>query len=123
MRTASSVRAGRRRWFLAALADPDSPELGRSLAEVGAAVAGDAPRLVLAVASAVGPWRPFGEVRLDAERGAHLDAAPAFDPIGNVPPGLRAEGLIAWLRDSGYRGSRRARGASAQSGGSTGFTV
>ncbi|SCE83728.1 hypothetical protein GA0074695_1500 [Micromonospora viridifaciens] len=118
-----SFRAGRRRLFLAALADPDSAELGRSLAEVSAAVDADAPRLVLAVASAVGPWRPVGQVRLEAQRGAREDAALAFDPVGNAPPGLRMQGLLTWLRDATYRGSRRARGASAQSGGSLGVTV
>ncbi|MDZ5445708.1 phosphodiesterase [Micromonospora sp. 4G57] len=119
-----SFRAGRRRLFLAALADPDSPDLGRSLADVSAAAARvDAPRLVLAVASAVGPWRPFGQVCLVDQRGAREDAALAFDPIGNVPPGLRVVGPIARLRDRTYRGSRLARGASAQSGGSLGVTV
>ncbi|SCG74400.1 hypothetical protein [Micromonospora humi] len=73
-------------------------------------MAGDEPRPVLAVASAAGPWRPFGEVRLSARRGARADAAPAFDPIGNVPPGLRLAGPPARLRDTGYRGSRRGRG-------------
>ncbi|WP_435151991.1 hypothetical protein [Micromonospora aurantiaca (nom. illeg.)] len=104
-------RAGGRRLFLAVLADPESPDLGRGLAGAGAAVAADEPRLVLAVASAVGRWRPFGEVRLDDERGAAEDAALAFDPIGNVPPGLRLAGPLARLRDDSYRGSRRARGA------------
>lgn len=116
-----SLRAGRRRLYLAVLADPESPELGRDLAGVAAAVAADRPRLVLAVASAAGPWRPFGEVRLDRQRGAREDAALAFDPIGNPPPGLRVGGPVGWLRDTTYRGSRRARGA--QSGGSTGVTV
>ena len=83
----------------------------RSLAEVSAVVGSDAPRLVLAVASAVGPWRPFGQVCLDGQRGAREDTALAFDPIGNVPAGLRAVGPIARLRDRTYRGSRRARGA------------
>ncbi|MER7475534.1 phosphodiesterase, partial [Micromonospora sp. NPDC000018] len=55
--TVVSFRTGRRRLLLAALADPESPDLGRSLAEVAAAARADAPRLVLAVASAVGPWR------------------------------------------------------------------
>lgn len=105
-----SFRAGRRRLYLAVLADPDSPELGRGLAELPAA-GDDGPRLVLAVASAVGPWRPFGEVRLDGPRDAREDAALAFDPIGNVPPGLRVAGPLAWLRDTTYRGSRRGRGA------------
>ncbi|MFG2168538.1 phosphodiesterase [Micromonospora chersina] len=106
-----SFRAGRRRLYLAVLADPDSPELGRGLAELPAAGGDDGPRLVLAVASAVGPWRPFGEVRLDGRRGAREDAALAFDPIGNVPPGLRAAGPLAWLRETTYRGSRRGRDA------------
>ncbi|MGC4893037.1 phosphodiesterase [Micromonospora sp. DT31] len=106
-----SFRAGGRRLFLAVLADPESPDLGRGLAEAGAVVARDEPRLVLAVASAVGPWRPFGEVRLDAERDAAEDAALAFDPVGNVPAGLRLIGPLARLRDDSYRGSRRARGA------------
>ncbi|WP_343445481.1 phosphodiesterase [Micromonospora schwarzwaldensis] len=106
-----SFRAGDRRLFLAVLADPDSPDLGRTLAEAGAAVAGDEPRLVLAVASAVGPWRPFGEVRLGGRHGDPEDAVPAFDPIGNVPAGLRLAGPLARLRDASYRGSRRGRGA------------
>ena len=118
-----SFRAGRRRLFLAALADPDSADLGHSLAEVSAAATRDAPRLVLAVASTVGPWRPFGQVCLDGQRGAREDTALAFDPINNVPAGLRAEGPIARLRDRTYRGSRQARGATAQSGGSMGVTV
>ncbi|MEU6077516.1 phosphodiesterase [Micromonospora sp. NPDC047074] len=121
--TIMPLRAGRRRLFLAALADPDSPDLGRSLAEVADAVRADAPRLVLAVASAVGPWRPFGQVSLDAQRSARDDAALAFDPVGNLPPGLRAAGPLAWLRRHTYRGSQRARGAAPQSGGSTGATV
>ncbi|MFG1890284.1 phosphodiesterase [Micromonospora sp. NPDC049051] len=121
--TIMPLRAGRRRLFLAALADPDSPDLGRSLAEVADAARADAPRLVLAVASAVGPWRPFGQVELGAQLSAREDAALAFDPVGNLPPGLRALGPIAWLRARTYRGSQRARGAVAQSGGSTGVTV
>ncbi|MEH1101812.1 phosphodiesterase [Micromonospora sp. CPCC 205561] len=121
--TIMPLRAGRRRLFLAALADPDSPDLGRSLAEVATAARADAPRLVLAVASAVGPWRPFGEVGFGAQLSAREDAALAFDPIGNLPPGLRAVGPIAWLREQTYRGSRRARGAVPQSGGSMGVTV
>ncbi|MBQ1071658.1 phosphodiesterase [Micromonospora sp. C31] len=121
--TIMPLRAGRRRLFLAALADPDSPDLGRSLAEVTAAARADAPRLVLAVASAVGPWRPFGQVSLGGQLSARTDAALAFDPIGNLPPGLRAVGPIAWLREHAYRGSRRARGAVVQSGGSMGVTV
>ncbi|MFC4146928.1 phosphodiesterase [Micromonospora mangrovi] len=118
-----SFRAGRRRLFLAALADPDSPDLGRGLAELSAAAGTGEPRLVLAVASGVGPWRPFGQVCLDGQRDAREDAALAFDPIGNLPPGLRAVGPIARLRDRTYSGSRRARGASAQSSGSIGVTV
>ncbi|WP_433387165.1 phosphodiesterase [Micromonospora sp. KLBMP9576] len=117
--TIMSFRAGRRRLFLAALADPESPGLGRSLSEVAAAARTDAPRLVLAVASAVGRWRPFGQVSIGARLDAGEDAALAFDPIGNLPPGLRAAGPLAWLREHSYRGSRRARGAEAQSGGST----
>ena len=42
---------------------------------------------------------------------AREDAALAFDPVGNLPAGLRAAGPLAWLRDQTYRGSRRARGA------------
>ncbi|WP_229403172.1 phosphodiesterase [Micromonospora okii] len=115
-----SYRSGGRRLWFAALADPDSPDLGRSLAGVAAAAgragkaspAAGAPRLVLAVASAVGPWRPFGQVALGAECPAERDAALAFDPVGNLPAGLRAAGPLARLRDATYRGSRRTRGAS-----------
>ncbi|MGK5676940.1 phosphodiesterase [Micromonospora sp. URMC 106] len=121
--TIMSFRAGRRRLFLAALADPESPDLGRSLAEVAAAARADAPRLVLAVASAVGPWRPFGQVSLGDQLSAREDAALAFDPVGNLPPGLRAAGPIAWLREHTYPASQRARGARVQSGGSMGVTV
>ncbi|MGC4807116.1 phosphodiesterase [Micromonospora sp. DT233] len=106
-------RRGRRRWWFAALAAPDSTDLGRSLAEAATATrAADAPRLVLAVASAFGPWRPFGQVTLEGRRDAREDAALAFDPIGNLPAELRAVGVLARLRDTSYRGSRRARGAS-----------
>jgi hypothetical protein len=118
-----SFRAGRRRLFLAALADPDSADPGRSLDEVAVSARGDGPSLILAVASAVGPWRPFGQVRVRTPLDAHADAALAFDPIGNLPPGLRAAGPIAWLREHTYRASRRARGAEAQSGGSEAVTV
>ena len=55
-----SLPGRQRRLWLAALADPDSVDLGRGLAEVAAATRADEPRVVLAVASAVGPWRPFG---------------------------------------------------------------
>jgi hypothetical protein len=117
-----SYRLGPRRVWFAALADPDSPDLGRSLAAVARAAApgaahggpppADAPRLVLAVASAVGPWRPFGQVALGAECPGQRDAALAFDPVGNLPAGLRAVGPLARLRDATYRGSRRTRRAS-----------
>ncbi|MCM0674353.1 phosphodiesterase [Micromonospora phytophila] len=120
--TIMPFRSGRRRLFLAALADPDSPDLGRSLAQLAAAAAADAPRLVLAVASAVGPWRPFGQVSIGAQLSAREDAALAFDPIGNLPAGLRAAGPLTWLREHTYRGSQRARGAT-QSGGSLAVTV
>ncbi|SCL18218.1 hypothetical protein GA0070616_1459 [Micromonospora nigra] len=121
--TIMSYRAGRRRLWLAALADPESVDLGRSLAEVTAATRADAPRLVLGVASAVGPWRLFGQVSLGDQLSAQEDAALAFDPVANLPWGLRAVGPMAWLREHTYRGSRSARGATAQSGGSIGVTV
>ncbi|SCG65036.1 phosphodiesterase [Micromonospora halophytica] len=111
--TIMSYRVGARRLWLAALADPDSVDLGRSLGEVAAAArAADAPRLVLAVASAVGPWRPFGQVAIGDQLDVRTDAALAFDPVGNLPPGLRVAGPLAWLREQTYAGSRRARGAS-----------
>ncbi|PWR05306.1 phosphodiesterase [Micromonospora acroterricola] len=121
--TIMCYRAGRRRLWLAALADPDSADLGRSLAAVAAATGADAPRLVLAVASAVGPWRPVGQVSLGAQLSAREDTALAFDPVRNLPPELRAPGPLGWLREQTYRGSRRARGADAQSGGSEATTV
>ncbi|MGW5559898.1 hypothetical protein ACWER9_22085 [Micromonospora sp. NPDC003944] len=65
--------------------------------------------------------------RLRRGRLLHPDGHPrlvlAFDPVRNLPPELRVAGPLAWLRDQTYRGSRRARGASAQSGGSTATTV
>ncbi|MEV5211870.1 phosphodiesterase [Micromonospora sp. NPDC053740] len=121
--TITCYRAGRRRLWLAVLADPDSVDLGRSLATAVAATRTDTPRLVLAVASAVGPWRLVGQVSLGAQLSAEEDAALAFDPVRNLPPELRVAGPLAWLRDQTYRGSRRARGATAQSGGSTATTV
>ncbi|SCE96220.1 hypothetical protein GA0070607_3721 [Micromonospora coriariae] len=121
--TIMCYRAGRRRLWLAALADPDSVDLGRSLAAVAAATRADAPRLVLAVASAVGPWRPVGQVSIGAQLSAREDAALAFDPVRNLPPGLWAAGPLAWLREQTYRGSRRGRGATVQSGGSDATTV
>ncbi|MCX5120812.1 phosphodiesterase [Micromonospora sp. NBC_00362] len=121
--TITCYRAGRRRLWLAALADPDSADLGRSLATAAAVTRTDTPRLVLAVASAVGPWRLVGQVSLGAQLSAEEDAALAFDPVRNLPPELRVAGPLAWLRDQTYRGSRRARGATAQSGGSTATTV
>lgn len=121
--TITCYRVGRRRLWLAVLADPESVDLGRSLTAVAAATRADAPRLVLAVASAVGPWRPVGQVSIGAQLSAREDAALAFDPVRNLPPELRATGPLAWLRDHTYRGSRRARGADGQSGGSTATTV
>ncbi|GIJ24331.1 hypothetical protein Vlu01_49550 [Micromonospora lutea] len=118
-----SYRTGRRRLWLAALADPESPDLGHSLAGLATAVAANRPGLLLAVASAAGPWRPFGQVTLGDQLSARDDAALAFDPIGNVPEELWLAGPLAWLRRHTYRGSRRGRGASAQSGGSMGLTV
>ncbi|TDC79498.1 phosphodiesterase [Micromonospora sp. KC606] len=112
--TIMSYRVGRRRLWLAALADPESADLGRSLGEVAATTREVAPRLVLAVASAVGPWRPFGQVALGAPLDARTDATLAFDPVGNLPPGLRAAGPLAWLREQTYAGSRRGRGASTR---------
>ncbi|MFI9529992.1 catalase family protein [Micromonospora rosaria] len=112
--TIMAYRAGRRRLWLAVLPDPASPDLGRSLADVDAALRTGTPRLRLAVASAVGPWRVFGEVRLGDPLDAGVDAATAFDPIGNLPAGLRATGPFARLRDRAYRGSRRARGATTR---------
>ncbi|MCZ7378807.1 phosphodiesterase [Micromonospora sp. WMMC250] len=116
-------RVGPRRIWLAALADPDSVGLGRSLNAAAAATRTDKPRLVLAVASAVGPWRPVGQISIGAQLDAEEDAALAFDPVRNLPPDLRVAGPLAWLREQTYRGSRRARGADAQSGGSTATTV
>ncbi|SCF08432.1 phosphodiesterase [Micromonospora mirobrigensis] len=121
--TIMPFRAEARRVWLAALADPESPELGRGLAELTAVTGARRPRLVLAAGSAVGPWHPVGQVTLGDRLDERADRALAFDPIGNLPPGLRAVGLLAWLREQTYRGSRRARGASAQSGGSIGVTV
>ncbi|MCX5067192.1 phosphodiesterase [Micromonospora lupini] len=121
--TIMGYRTARRRLWLAALADPDAVDLGRGLAAVAAAARADAPRLVLAVASAVGRWRPVGQVTIGAQLDAREDAALAFDPVRNLPPDLRAAGPLAWLREQTYRGSRRARGATAQSGGSTAATV
>jgi hypothetical protein len=100
-----SYRVGRRRLWLAALPDPDSTDLGRNLDEAAAATRADAPRLVLAVASAVGPWRPFGQVSIGTQLSAREDAALAFDPVGNLPDRLRAAGLIA-AQDQGVPGAR-----------------
>ncbi|MEK8109562.1 hypothetical protein NKG94_43740 [Micromonospora sp. M12] len=97
-------RVGRRRLWLAALADPDSVDLGRSLTTAAAATRTDTPRLVLAVASSVGSWRPVGQVSLGAQLSAEEDAALAFDPVRNLPPDLRVAGPLAWLRDQTYRG-------------------
>lgn len=80
-------------------------------------------RLVLAVASAVGRWQPFGVVQVDVPLDAATDAALGFDPIANLPAGLSAAGPLAALRERTYRGSRRARGARVQSVGSTTATV
>ncbi|TDC25843.1 phosphodiesterase [Micromonospora sp. 15K316] len=121
--TVVPLRVGGRRLWLAALADPDSADLGRSLDEAAAATRTDEPRLVLATASAVGPWRPFGQVSIGTQLSARQDAALAFDPIENLPAGLRTVGALAWLRAHSYRGSRLARGVEAQSGGSLGVTV
>ncbi|WBB79544.1 phosphodiesterase [Micromonospora sp. WMMD882] len=121
--TIMPLRAGRRRLWLAALPAPGSADPGDRLAQVTAVARTGAVRLVLAVASAFGPWRPFGEVRLGDSLDAAADAALAFDPVGNLPAGLRAVGPLARLRARSYRGSRRARGANAQSGGSTATTV
>ncbi|MEV4820963.1 hypothetical protein [Micromonospora sp. NPDC049274] len=121
--TIMGYRAARRRLWLAALADPEAVDLGRGLAAVAAAARTDAPRLVLAVASAVGPWHPVGQVTIGAQLTAREDAALAFDPVRNLPPDLRAAGPLAWLREQTYGGSRRARGATTQSGGSTATTV
>lgn len=121
--TIMGYRTGRRRVWLAALADPEAVDLGRTLTAVTAAARTDAPRLVLAVASAVGPWRPVGQVGIGVPLDARQDAALAFDPVRNLPAGLRAVGPLAWLREQTYRGSRRARGASVQSGGSTATTL
>ncbi|WP_435207223.1 phosphodiesterase [Micromonospora sp. bgisy143] len=121
--TIMGYRTGRRRLWLAALADPEAVDLGRTLSAVTAVARADAPRLVLAVASAVGPWRPVGQVAIGAPLDARQDAALAFDPVRNLPAGLRAAGPLAWLREQTYRRSRRARGASTQSGGSTAATV
>ncbi|WP_196222597.1 phosphodiesterase [Micromonospora sp. CP22] len=118
-----SYRAGRRRLWLAALADPESPDLGHDLAGLSAAVTAERPGLVLAVASATGPWRPFGRVTIGEQLSARDDAALAFDPVGNRPEELRLAGPLAWLRQHTYRGSRRGRGVRVQSGGSTGLTV
>jgi hypothetical protein len=83
----------------------------------------DTPRLLLAVASATGPWRTFGQLSIGDQLDGREDAALAFDPVGNVPEDLRLAGVLRWLREHTYRGSRRGRGADAQSGGSTGVTL
>ncbi|GIJ80706.1 hypothetical protein SAMN05443287_10345 [Micromonospora phaseoli] len=119
-----SYRTGRRRLWFSALADPESPDLGRDLAGLSTTVATDAPRLVLAVASAAGPWRPFGQVSFGDELDAREGNALAFDPVANLPEELRLAGPLRWLRQHTYRGSRRGRRATdAQSGGSMGVTV
>lgn len=121
--TIMSYRAGRRRLWLAALPAPDAADLGVRLTEVAATAGTDDARLVLAVASAFGRWRPFGEVRIGTPLDGPADAALAFDPVGNLPTRLRAVGPVARLRAPAYRGSQRGRGAVGQSGGSTGVTV
>ncbi|SCL12913.1 hypothetical protein GA0074694_0066 [Micromonospora inyonensis] len=116
--TIMPYRSGRGRLWLGVLPDRSAVDLGRGLDEVAAATRRDTPRLVLAVASAVGPWRPFGVVCVDEPLDCATDAALAFDPVGNLPAGLwAAAGPVARLRDRTYRGSRRARGASARSAG------
>ncbi|MET8089342.1 hypothetical protein [Micromonospora sp. NPDC005220] len=63
------------------------------------------------------------QLSLGAQLSAAEDGALASDPARNLPPELRVAGPLAWLRDQTYRGSRRARRATAQSGGSTAATV
>ncbi|MBO4210593.1 phosphodiesterase [Micromonospora echinofusca] len=125
--TIVSYRAGGRRLLLGALPDPESGGLDvGSTAVAGPADAARPPGAVLAVAYPHGSWRPFGQVVVGAPLDCGTDAALAFDPVRNLPPGLRATGLVQRARALTYRGSQRARRTgpgTVQSGGSTGATV
>ncbi|MGI5215822.1 phosphodiesterase [Plantactinospora sp. CA-290183] len=101
-----SYRLYGRRVYLAAL--PERP-LGTSLDQVTSIATGGGAGLRLAVASVAGRWRQFGRISFGEPAPDEVDAALAFDPIGNRPDDLRTVGLIQRMRVATYAASRHTR--------------
>lgn len=105
-----SLRHGRQRIMLAV--SPAEPgRLGGSAGQVAHVAARRPIVLCLAAATRVGRWHTFGRIEVGDPLPAAVDAALAFDPIGNHPLRLQPVGLIQRLRTVSYAASRRARGA------------
>jgi hypothetical protein len=85
----------------------DVPSDPRPLAE---AVTGEGLVFTLATARGLGPWRPFGRLRLTAP-GEPLDPDVRFDAVRNPPPGLVPDGPMARFRAPAYARARAERGA------------
>lgn len=60
---------------------------------------------LLAEAGVRSAWRPWGRLSLTGEE----LTVPRFDPVGHLPPGRYAHGLIQHLRARAYPASQRAR--------------
>jgi hypothetical protein len=108
--TVAGYRTGRGRRYLAVVPDPAAADLGVDLDALAAAAGRGRAGFLLACASAVGRWRVFGRVDLDASVPPELDRALAFDPMLRGAAGLRAEGWLWRVRAAAYRGSRGGRG-------------
>jgi hypothetical protein len=96
----------RRKVYLTAEPDPSGPPLGRTLESVTGA-AREGARLLLGVAGA----GSFGRVTFGAPLPAPVDAALAFNPIGNAPVDLHPTGVIHRTRALAYPLSQRWRHA------------
>jgi hypothetical protein len=98
--------------LLSAMPDPGGTALGHSLESVVATAArpGGA-RLLLAASVGSAVPLPFGRVTLEQPLPASVDAALAFDPVGNTTPGLHPSGFLHASRGIAYRLSQRLRGA------------
>ncbi|HEX2075440.1 MAG TPA: phosphodiesterase [Geodermatophilus sp.] len=81
---------------------PSDPE------PLAGAVAADGLSFTLLVARGLGPWQPFGRLRLTGPV-TGLDPDLRFDAVRNPPPGLVADGPMARFRAPAYAAARAGR--------------
>ncbi|MGY1801834.1 phosphodiesterase [Blastococcus sp. SYSU D00922] len=89
---------------------PEADDVPSDPHPLAGAVSRDGLRFTLAVATGLGPWRPFARLCLTRPLPV-LDPDIRFDAVQNPPPGLTPDGPMARFRAPAYARARAERSA------------